>query len=306
MKKIIRFMITIYVINKDSEKYIITEKSFKYWLYLKNQFKDELIMDFTIMGSEGALSKDLTLKYFNNTDSYIEYDQCGINYFNRVNTETLNYVVGKKTKVGYDICKSHNPDLIILTKSNHFISYDWLKFVIDDNNNNNFYGLSLLGNTFILCTLTSDNKIDYNDTHIWDLRKEQPQEQLDACLIALPRNIYNNFDINPYMATEANIYSDLKNIGYFQVLTSQNYIFNIKSKNESTNVTPFSFIKSINITPIDTFDNNCVQTCELYKLIHPENLLEINQESFLIKDKSIDERIYIIKLINDILLINSL
>lgn len=306
-KKIIRVMIPIYVINKESEKYIITEKSFKYWVNLKNLVKDELIMDFTIMGSEGALSKDLTLKYFNNTDSYIEFDQGGIDYFNRENsTATLNYVVGKKAKVGYDICKTHDPDLIIIIKSNHFISYDWLKFVIDDNNNNKFYGLSLTGNTFILSTLTSDNKIDHSNMYIWDLRKEQPQEQIDACLLALPRNIYNKFDINPFTPTETHMCDQLKNIGYYPVLTNNFYIFNIKSNDESTNVTSFSFIKSINITPIETFDNNSLQMCELYDLIHPENLFKINQKSFLIKDKSIEEQNFIIKLVNDIILINSL
>ena len=143
------------------------------------------------MGSEESLSKDLTLKYFDN-DSYIEYDQGGINYFNRINYETLNTVVGNKIKTGYNICKTYNPDFIIFVKSNHFIDPDWLKFVVDDNNQNNYYGISLLSNVFFICSLTSENKIDHNDKYIWDNRNHHPIKHIDACLIAFPKKIYNN------------------------------------------------------------------------------------------------------------------
>ena len=90
-------------------------------------------MNFTIIGSEKDLSKELTLKYFSE-DSYIEFDQGNVNYFNRVNVIVLNTVVGTKVSYGYNIAKTRNPDLIVIIKINHFISEEWLRYVINDFN----------------------------------------------------------------------------------------------------------------------------------------------------------------------------
>ena len=129
----IRFLIPIFLISRKSDKYVITEKSFKYYCYLKKLFIDEVSMNFTIIGSEKDLSKELTLKYFSE-DSYIEFDQGNVNYFNRVNVIVLNTVVGTKVSYGYNIAKTHNPDLIVIIKINHFISEEWLRYVINDFN----------------------------------------------------------------------------------------------------------------------------------------------------------------------------
>lgn len=241
---IIRFVINIYLINKDSEKYFITEKSFKYLLYLKKIFSNKIIMDFIICGSELSLSKDLTLKYFR-PDEYIEFDQGNINYLNRIDPGTLNTVVGHKTKYGYNICRGYNPDLIILMKSNHFISKEWLEFIINDydENSNKVYGLSLNYNIFIMTTLNSDKKIDISNIFYEDHKEIPPVPKIDAALIAIPRKQYLTLELNPINMSEVSIEHDLINNNAIIISPNNDHIFNIKAINENENVIPFCDMK---------------------------------------------------------------
>jgi hypothetical protein len=260
MKITIRFVIPIYVLSKESEKYLITEKSFKYYIYLKKLFIEDVIMDFTIIGSEKELSKELTLKYFNE-DSYLEFDQGGIDYLNRINYETLNTVVGNKLKYGFDKAKIYNPDLIIIIKSNHFISREWLNYVINDYNSNNniFYGMALQSNLFILTYLINVNIymniVDTFNLYGFDLTDTPPVQNIDACLIAIPKKLYSNYNMNTYNLTEISIKDELLELGGIINNQIENFhIFNIKSKNENTNVTPMNSIidqvKNINLKNI--------------------------------------------------------
>ena len=159
----IRILIPIFVISTSSEKYIITEKSFKYLKYLQNILKDIATINFLIMGSEKELSRDLTLKYFGE-DEYMEYDQGGIHYFNRVSYETLNTIVGSKIMNGYIKCKGFNPDLIIFMKSNHFISQQWFEDIINHCEHNKesakFYGISASGNITVITCMDETNSIN--------------------------------------------------------------------------------------------------------------------------------------------------
>ncbi len=292
--KTIRFLIPIFLISQNHEKYIITEKSFKYYLHLKNLFKNELIMDFTIIGSEDSLSRELTLKYFNNINSYIEFNQGNINYFNRGPGTTLNTVVGNKIKTGYDICRGHNPDMIIFIKSNHFISYDCLKFVTDNINYNNFFTLPVHSNVCIYGTLNNDYKMDYSDTYVYSHVKN---DNNIACFISLPRNVYTNYEMNPYDLTECSISTDIIKCGYNPYMLSNFYIFNIKSKDDYSNVTLMSYLRD------KTLQNNTV-----YKIIKPDNLIKINDDnSVLLENMTIEEKQFFFKLISDTNLIyNSL
>jgi hypothetical protein len=244
----IRFLIPIFLVSKESDKYIITEKSFKYYCYLKNLFIDEIIMDFTIIGSEKNFSKDLTLKYFSE-DSYIEFDQGEVNYLNRIDLHTLNTIVGQKISYGYNNAKKYNPDLIIFIKSNHFISEEWLKYIINDFNkeSNIFYGMALENNKFIMTLLNKDYNIDTeNNTFIIDNTDKQPTRNIDACLLAIPKNLYINHEMDPNCLTEIQIRDQLIQLGGKINLQYENHhIFNIKSNSINENVTDLNDILKI-------------------------------------------------------------
>ena len=62
---------------KISIRYYITEKIFKYMIYLKKKLvKHNILLSFTIIGCNTNLSKNLYHKYFNSpNDVYIPFDQ---------------------------------------------------------------------------------------------------------------------------------------------------------------------------------------------------------------------------------------
>ena len=238
----IRFLIPIFLINNENDKYIITEKSFKYLKYLQFLFKEKAKINFLILGSEKELSYNLTLKYFSK-DEYMEYDQCGINYLNRVNYDTLNTVVGGKISSGYNKCKEFNPDLIIFMKNNHFISREWLEEIINDYNNNpfsnNYYGMNF--NNLILITTLNNNKITCDENSekfaIIDRRNLNIGGLFTACLLGIPRSLYLKHNINPVNCTENTINFELMTIGGNPYYNLPTHILNIKSLNDNYNVT---------------------------------------------------------------------
>jgi len=241
----IKFCISIYVISPNSDKYMITEKSFKYLKYLQDIFKNnknKSIISFLIIGSEKDLSKNLTLKYFSKYE-YIEFDQGDINYFNRGNKGDLNTVTGKKAKYGYEICKKRNPDLIILMKNNHFISQEWINEVIyhleRNSNSKFFYGIGYSGNLNIVAQL-KNNKIDLKNKIIVDKLNIEPIDKFDACLIGIPRILYKDHDMNPYRQTEYIIQDELIKLKGIRYKIKGCIFFNIKSNNDSENVTPYN------------------------------------------------------------------
>ena len=242
-KKIsVRFLIPIFVISKNCEKYVITEKSFKYLKYLQNVLKDIATINFLILGSEKELSRDLTLKYFNE-DEYMEYDQGGIHYFNRVSFETLNTIVGTKIMNGYNKCKEFEPDLIIFMKNNHFISKKWFEDIINHYESNiespNFYGISCRGNISIITCIDDNNHINIKKGLICH-NTLTPGEMGDACIIGIPREIYLKYNMDPTNLTELSIQQSLINLGYNFYKSNGHWQFNIKSvKNDIENVSGF-------------------------------------------------------------------
>lgn len=257
MKIIIVF--PIYLVSKDSEKYLITEKSFKYWNHLKSILKDENIeLIFKIIGSEENLSKDLTLTYFN-IDEYLEVSQGNVNYFNR---ENLNTVVGKKFLKGYEEAVELNPDLIFITKNNHFISRKYFIDVVNDYKKNplskNYYGMGHYKNNFILCTLNKDGNINYNDIYTNDIYIKT--DMFDACLISIPKILYQNYKLNYHEFTEITLQNDLDKLGGIKHFIYNNYIFNIKSIDNNINITNLDSIKNLPIinklNDIKILDNN--------------------------------------------------
>jgi len=262
----IRFLIPIFVISKENDKYKITDKSFKYLKYLQILLKDKAKINFMILGSENELSRELTLNYFNE-DEYIEYDQGGINYLNRIDYNTLNTVVGKKTLTGYNKCKELNPDLIILMKNNHFISKEWLEEIIIDYNKDNFsknyYGLNH-NNIFFITTLDNNSKICINDNvAIIDERYKNMNTIFEACLLGIPRYLYLKHDMGYINQTEITINNEILLLGGNPYYNKPTHIFNIKSLNENYNITQLKYI-------IDTYNNKNVS---IYTLNNNELLL---------------------------------
>jgi len=264
----INFLIPIYLIHKDSEKYKITELSFKYYVFLKNLFINEINMNFTILGSEENLSKNLTLKYFDK-NSYIEYNQKGINYQNRVSYDTLNTIVGGKIAYGFEQAKLSNPDFIIFIKSNHIISREWIKYISSNfnENHNKFFAFSSENNVFIISNLNSNNEIDLKNVYLMDGRYKTPCRIHDACLIAIPRKCYENYKMNPVCLTENTIINELINIGCERIIQNKNlhfHIFNIKAIDENQNITPLNLIQSL--TEIEKIEESSIKKdIEIYR-----------------------------------------
>jgi hypothetical protein len=238
----IRFLIPIFLIDIENDKYIITEKSFKYLKYLQLLFKEKVEISFLILGSENELSYNLTLKYFSE-DEYMHYNQGGIHYLNRVSYEILNDVVGGKISAGYEKCKEFNPDLIIFMKNNHFISKEWLDEIINNYNNdpfsNNYYGMNF--NNLILVTTLNNNKIACDENNekfaIIDKRNSDIGSLFTACLLGIPRSLYLKHTINPIGCTEVAINFELMSIGGNPYYNLPTHILNIKSSDDHYNVT---------------------------------------------------------------------
>jgi hypothetical protein len=229
------FLIPIYLCSKESEKYVITEKSFKYLKHLQTLLAKRVKIEFCILGSEKEFSRELTLKYFSEK-SYIEYDQKESNYFTSNFTDLI-YTVSAKVLYGYQQCKLLNPDLILVMKSNHFISLEWLEKVIDHDQNNigkkQFYVISDVKNVFIMLGINNENNIDHTKGMIWNKIAHSPQwGPQHAALMGIPREIYlkNNVDHNIRINyTEPRWISELAKLGYNKCDFGDDWIFNIKS-----------------------------------------------------------------------------
>jgi len=144
------------------------------------------------------------------------------------------------------LCKTNEPDLIIFMKNNHFVTQEWLMDVITDYSNSpksyKIYGLASSGNLWLLSCLNDHNHIDFNMTRIRD-QLHLPlnaNERFDACLMGIPKILYQKHNMNPNNLTEITIENELMQKGAKRHIMQGYYIFNLKSKNDAFNVTPIS------------------------------------------------------------------
>jgi len=240
----VKFLLPIYVVRPTSEKYIITEKQFKYIKHLQKVLAGKIDISILVVGSELELSKDLTLKYFDET-SYIEVPQ-RIDYFSSVTKADWTKLVEELTHkclVAYIHAKTMNPDMILVMKSNHFIPYEWIEEVVAHDKMNtgvkNFYGMSL-DNTFILTCMDDNEYIDKTKGIILGKIGDHPPRHGhqknknigEACLIGIPRQIYlkdKNKPERTRYCQENRWQESLIALGHKFHNTQKRWIFNIKS-----------------------------------------------------------------------------
>ena len=120
--------IPFYNHNGDIHRTNLTRKIFKHYSIIRDNIKDKCNMTFTLVGSEGEISKKLALDYFNN-EEYFEFDQ----------TKYYDFwdMLWKKFNFCFSTSQNKNSAIIFLAGSNDYIPIDFFIQVI------NFYNPSL-------------------------------------------------------------------------------------------------------------------------------------------------------------------
>jgi hypothetical protein len=120
----INIFLAIYTYNKNVHRYNLTEKIFKHYKNIEEYFKKTALFSFTILGSEGDISRNLSLKYFKESE-YFEFDQnySGFTDFMGMLTE--------KVRIGMQISTNIGADILFWAGSNDYICYDFFKQVIE-------------------------------------------------------------------------------------------------------------------------------------------------------------------------------
>ena len=145
----INIFIPIYFKNNDGVKMELTEKILKHYINIKKRFEHKCVFKFIIIGSNGDISKNLVLKYFND-DEYYEFDQ---------NKEVYNGDVLSMTKekIKYGNCISYEKtpcDILLTAGSNDYICFDYVEQLINfyKPNERQMYGFgnNMNGNNMVI------------------------------------------------------------------------------------------------------------------------------------------------------------
>jgi hypothetical protein len=133
----INIFLAIYTYDKDIHRYTLTEKIFKHYKNIADLFKDSAVFSFTILGSEGDISKNLALKYFKE-EEYFEFDQK-----NPIFSNDFYVMLHAKINKGMNISALTNADILFWAGSNDYICYDFFSQIIEYYNPENpqIYGI---------------------------------------------------------------------------------------------------------------------------------------------------------------------
>lgn len=253
----INIFIAIYF-GGDSVRYNLTEIIFKHYHNIKQIFAERANFRFTIVGSDGEISKKLTLKYFSE-DEYFEFNQNHPKYgkYKLGYDKKFLRMLSNKINTGIRLASRHNDDIIFWAGSNDFISSNFFEQVIEyyDPNKKQLFGITNYenGNNVNLYSeyggVSEDLIINDSKEHFW-WNGTHPYERIIykyiGCIIGVNNTLYNNhkdiFDIWKYDEGKIEKYiRDLDNVDMFY---SKNvFSWNIKtlSKND---ITPYESLKA--------------------------------------------------------------
>lgn len=167
-----------FFLNNCIHRTNLTELVFKHYTNIKNKLSNKANITFTLVGSEEEISKNLALKYIDETD-YHEFDQKLYNIFDnetfKTNIHTNNMWLLLTDKFRYCFKKSFekNPDISLLFGSNDIVSCDYFNQIIDFYNpdENQLYGISAFnrGNNAVLFLYYNGltNKFNENNDCFW-------------------------------------------------------------------------------------------------------------------------------------------
>jgi len=255
---IIDIIIPIFT-NGSEIRYKLTEKIFKHFKRTQELLKlENIIMTFTILGSEKELSKDLTLKYFNESE-YFEFDQSIYNCSNLLyNKNTpLHYLLTDKFREGFKQSFLKNPNISLLCGSNDYVCVDFFRqvssFYIRKPNDKEMYGIDNYynGKNIHMFTIFDDNTLGIGDKNsfYWDGIQQAPREKFKYCagIIGFNDNLYNNHKqelLTDIIEADEGIIEEkgLSLPGVKKFTSIECFYFNIKTSDNS-DITSFDILK---------------------------------------------------------------
>lgn len=301
----INIFLPIYLHGGSIHRTRLTAIIFQHYKNIQELFKSRSTISFTILGSEGKLSKDLALTYFKE-EEYFEFDQDLRNFKN-----DFLFMLGEKYKTGLKIASKTNADIILLAGSNDYICYDFYDQIISYYNNKNpqLYGIDNYKNGGNVVNFVFydglKNVLLHDDGYWWNGKSNYCGRARfhycgatigvnRACYVTYPDVLENiNFDegqIEEYILKKPNM----------DKFTSNNcYYFNIKTP-DNKEITSFSQLKKLNevnillykkisiklrqkiIKTVREFEKLCVVTkdMELLKVSSSVDIINDNYKKF--------------------------
>ena len=246
-KKIhIDISIPFYNHNGDIHRTNLTKKIFKHYSNIRSIFKNRCNMTFTLVGSEGEISKNLALEYFN-IDEYYEFDQSNAEFWSML-TRKFNFC--------FVTSRNKNPDIVFLAGSNDYICIDFFEQVITSYNNSipQLFGIDNYHNgknAVYFINFDGNTNMLINDGSIWwdGVSNYQNRSKYLYCggIIGFNNTVYETYPevLSKFNYDEGVIEAELLNVPNIQKFNSKEiFYFNTKtlSNNELNKMEYFSTI----------------------------------------------------------------
>lgn len=206
-EKKININVFIAIFLYGGERFKLTELILKHYSNIREKFQNIANFHFTILGSEKDLSRNLTLKYFND-DEYFEFDQNKPEYGNYIIGYNDNFLkmLSDKINTGIKLASRNNDDIIFWAGSNDYISPDFFEQVINyyDPHKRQIYGITNYSNgnnaNFYSCFDELNNNLNINDISSFWWSGIHPNGRKKykyiGCIIGLNNKLYiENQDI---------------------------------------------------------------------------------------------------------------
>jgi len=304
----IDIIILIYFYKRKGQRYYFQSFIFDYYLKLKNIFSNYIDFSFTIVGSEEDLSKNLSNKYFKESEYYEFYQDPKLDILK---------MLSKKINYGFRQSYKKNTDLLLWFGSNDYVCAHYFTNILEKYNNGfQQYGMTdyLNGNNFCLyielkqLIFDLDSMYIHNGIHDYCDRKKY---KYIAATHGYSRKLLNKFPeildkincdegANEYLVTKLNQEYPKLNINTMK--TNNCFFFNIKfgneelhSFNELKKFNKKNIIKSHNFRDNDTNKNYQIFLNNL-NYIQNHNLLFFSKEIY--KDLKLNHLINLNKNMN--------
>ncbi len=243
----IDIFIAIYMYNSsETLRYKLTESIFCHYKNIQSFFQDKANITFTILGSEGDLSKNLVFKYFDKS-AYHEYWQ-------DPQLKIIKMLDGKINK-GMELSFETGADVICWVGSNDYLCYDYFEQIINYYNSEKMqlYGIDNYfngKNAVYYCKVNDDGCDNYwhNGKHTYCGRSNI---QFAGGTIAVNRKCLqaNPHILKQWDCDEGKDELNIMKIPNMDKMTSNKCFFlNIKIKNYD--ITPFESLKQYNKTNV--------------------------------------------------------
>jgi hypothetical protein len=252
----INIYIAIFNYYKKNDRYRLTEKIFKHYRNIQSSFKDSIRFTFTIQGSEGGFSRELALKYFDDS-CYIEYNQNGIMANHKDFLKMFNDKVNTGFKIG-TLCNT--PDISFWAGSNDYISGNFFEQVLNHYKRDTpqIYGIDKHTNgKNITClfnyTKNKINILDSNNRNIFwwtgnEKHSDRSKYKYIGGIIGINKKCYSMYPdiIDKWGFDEGVNEKYILDKNGIDALNTQNVIFLNPKVNESNDITSYNNLIDMN------------------------------------------------------------